>query len=84
MEASDPQHFDILLRILEWAWIGLAGVVTWIVRKMFFLDASINSIESRQQERDKNLERNFAAIDATNQDVLSRLKSIDEHLRNHH
>lgn len=93
-----PEHHvvnsdNILLVILQWAWVSLFAFAGWITLKMFGVDkrvavveqAKIDSEKRRDEDeerRDKQRSELLDSIRENNTSVMGRLDSIDESLRN--
>jgi len=58
---------NVLIRILEYAWVGLFAMVAWIMKKLSLHDTNIKLLEQVQAQnaktRDEDMERNTADHD---------------------
>lgn len=86
---------NILLRILEWAWIGIVGLIIHIYRKLIGLDTQHQILqESRTvtaEQRREDLTRHDAqraemldAVNRHNDRVMDRLERLEKVIRNGH
>ena len=86
---------NILLKVLEWAWIGIVGVIIHIYRKLIGLDTQHQLLqESRTanaSQRKEDLERfdsqrteMIDVINRHNDQVMHRLDSLEKTVRNGH
>ena len=84
---------NILIKILEWAWIGLFGMIVHIYRKIVGLDTQhqiINESRTLQAEQRKedlenhNTQRTemMDAINRHNDQVMRRLDALERVCRN--
>ena len=89
----DPDN--ILLKILEWAWLGLVALIVHIYRKLIGLDTQqqilqeARTCQARQRQEDqrhhdKQRGETLAAIDRSNDQVSERLTSLEKAVRNGH
>lgn len=83
----------LLWQILEWSWTPLLVAVGWLLRKVLFLDASLRVLQAESTIRQdlyaqsydtlvREINGHGVALKEHNDGVVSRLNSIDEHLRN--
>lgn len=83
------EHSDILVQVLEWAWVGLVAVVAWLARKVIKVENDCTdddagsrtriavlggAHESLRAEFDKEMQRN--AVD--HQTIIKRLDAHNE------
>lgn len=72
--------------ILEWAFLPLALVVIWMIRKVFFLDSKVEVMKAESEARTAQTQQNrielLDAINTHHTTITARLTSIEEHLRN--
>ena len=72
--------------ILEWAILPLSLLVVWMIRKVFFLDRQLSVLEGECKTRISMEETSRSelmdAINSHNSNIMTRLTSIEEHLRN--
>lgn len=72
--------------ILEWAIAPIAVVVIWMIRKLLLIDSSVEvlkaEVATRAAHHAKEHKETLDTISAHNSNVMTRLTSIEEHLRN--
>ena len=77
----------VLIKILEWAWVGLIAVVAWMFKKIWAHDSNIGLLLQAQEltrvQRVEDVERNDKAHDVLtealkshNKNVMSRLDAL--------
>lgn len=86
---------NILLKILEWSWIGIVGVIAHIYRKLVGLDtqhkilqeARTAAAEQRREDQDRHDSQRKEVINSINRhndQVMERLSSLEAAVRNGH
>ena len=85
----------ILFKILEWAWIGIVGMVVHLYRKLIGLDTQHQILQEARtcnaMQRKEDLDRHDSqrtemmdAINRHNDQVMHRLDSLEKTVRNGH
>ena len=87
LQSGANMEHGVLIKILEWAWIGLIAVVAWILKKMWLQNTSIELLEQGLAQhivtRNEDVKRNDAAhavltqaLEKHNTAVMTRLDSL--------
>jgi hypothetical protein len=78
---------DILLLILEWAWVGVFATVVWCIRKIFSVEytvAVVSTIQTEmkeqhdkdEQRRDRQRDENIDTINKHHDRVSEKLDDL--------
>jgi hypothetical protein len=84
---------DVLFTILEWAWLGLIGVITWLIRKVYSLESGcgicdgtsktrIAVISGEQQAMRSEFEKEITRNAAEHRVMISRIDAHNERVMN--
>ncbi len=63
---------DILSNLIDWAVAGLIGIVTFLLRKIFFFDTKIALLEQQLADRDKHQDEQLSDI----KESIQRLEGL--------
>lgn len=89
VKAIAMEMSELFWSILQYGWTALGALVVWAVRKLLFLEKRFEMIEReavlREEHRHELSEQGVRAENAARKrtdEILSRISSIEEFLRN--
>lgn len=68
--------------IMKWIVAPLAAIVVWLLNKSTSLDTEVKILDAKMESQIQRTQANEEGLRITMGQVLSRLDSIDRHLRN--
>ena len=86
---------NILIQVLQWAWLGVVALILHMYRRIVGLDTQHKVLQEARtfaaEQRKEDLERadsqrieTMDAINRSNDQVMSRLDSLEKTVRNGH